>query len=364
MELMVQKLTDREDKNYNGIDLAKFICSVLVVAIHFAPFGTYDSYELNQYIDFWVQNFLCRIAVPIFFVSSGFFLFKKMSLHCIHYSLIRSYLFRILRLYLIWSAIYFPLSMYLIINTERDIVKAFVTYGRNFIFIGSFMQLWYLNALLVAVSIVSLLLYCKISPKVILFISFVFYFVGLFAQSWFGFIMPIRSHYPDLWEVLKSLETLILTTRNGLFEGFLFVSIGLCIAFYPVKIKHSYAGFCISFALMFVEVFILHSLDFIRAYDMYLFMVPATYFGFSIIRDMGLKDNAIYATLRVLSSLVFYIHGWTGTVTRKILENVNESISHSFLGFLIIIAVTLFFANVIMAVSHNSRLKWIKNLYG
>ena len=66
MELMVQKLTDREDKNYNGIDLAKFICSVLVVAIHFAPFGTYDSYELNQYIDFWVQNFLCRIAVPIF----------------------------------------------------------------------------------------------------------------------------------------------------------------------------------------------------------------------------------------------------------------------------------------------------------
>lgn len=60
---------------YYCVDLVKFICSILVVMIHVAPFGVNNNvYTLFNY---GIQHYLARIAVPFFFVPQGVFCSKN-----------------------------------------------------------------------------------------------------------------------------------------------------------------------------------------------------------------------------------------------------------------------------------------------
>ena len=83
--------------NYNGIDLCKFLCAIMVLIIHVPPFQGEIS-EGRGYINFFLQEYLCRLAVPFYFISSGFFLFRKMPVDQLDAEVIKGYCFKILRL--------------------------------------------------------------------------------------------------------------------------------------------------------------------------------------------------------------------------------------------------------------------------
>ena len=51
------------------IDLAKFIASLLIIGIH-ANIGS----DINDTLRFLVVDILCRLAVPFYAVSTGYFL--------------------------------------------------------------------------------------------------------------------------------------------------------------------------------------------------------------------------------------------------------------------------------------------------
>ena len=60
-------------KRFNKlIDDLRIIAAILVVAIHTAPL-----FEYNEFISYFITNIIGRLAVPYFFVLSGYFLFKK-----------------------------------------------------------------------------------------------------------------------------------------------------------------------------------------------------------------------------------------------------------------------------------------------
>lgn len=54
--------------NYNAIDIAKFVMALLVVAIH-----THPENEIENKLILDIINCIYSIAVPFFFVASGFF---------------------------------------------------------------------------------------------------------------------------------------------------------------------------------------------------------------------------------------------------------------------------------------------------
>lgn len=59
-------------KQYNSLDLMKFISAILIIVLHTSPFQSY-----NALISFGLRNVVTIIAVPFFFCTSGFLLLKS-----------------------------------------------------------------------------------------------------------------------------------------------------------------------------------------------------------------------------------------------------------------------------------------------
>ena len=62
-----------ERKTYYALDVAKFISAFLVVCIHTGPLLDVDATG-----NFILVQILARLAVPFFFVASGFLFFRKL----------------------------------------------------------------------------------------------------------------------------------------------------------------------------------------------------------------------------------------------------------------------------------------------
>jgi serine/alanine racemase len=348
----------------------KFFCSILVVMIHFAPFGVQEDLTVFNCLNHFLQGYLTRIAVPFFFVCTGFFLYQDVDFDNFSFKQTKKYVVRLFRMYIIWSIIwsiiYLPLSIKGLIGDEKGIFHAILSYIRDFIFKGSYKHLWYLNATIFAVLLISFLMYRKVSIRRIIVGAFVLYVIGLFDQSWYGIIKPLRELMPSIWLVLHIAKKIIVTTRDGLFEGFLFISIGMLFANNKINIskRQSIKGFIISMILMFAEFMILDYFNLAREYDTYLFLVPSTIFGFAVISQIRLSDSKIYKKLRTLSSLIFYLHMWVGTI----ISNTNirifgKSFWETSACFVVTLCITVMVSLVVMSLSEARGLEWSKKLY-
>lgn len=92
----VMEARNSEQENLT-IDIMKFLMAILVVGIHTSPF----SFKI------WLDRgfgIITRLCVPFFFATSAYYFFlRERSL--------KSYLLRILELYVIWSLIYLPFDI-------------------------------------------------------------------------------------------------------------------------------------------------------------------------------------------------------------------------------------------------------------
>ena len=270
-----------EKKNYNGIDLMKFICIFFIISIHTSPFPVDTSSMIFKYMNFYFKNTIGRVAVPLFFVASSFLLFRKMKEN-LDFEVFKKYIKRLFSLYLIWTAVYLPLIIEKIINAE-SIGVGITNFLKKFIFDGSYLHLWYLPSLIVAISILYFLLKKKVNIKNIIIIAIVLYVLGLLAQSWFGIIRPLKTISPFIWNILLKVKEVIFTTRNGLFEGFIFVVLGYLFATkeFNLNIKKNIIGIMVFAGVLVIEASALKLLNITRLYDMYLSLIPLSFFIFN-----------------------------------------------------------------------------------
>ena len=85
----------------------------------------------------WKLGGLVRAAVPYFFIVSGYFLFRKLNGHQKDdLKTIRRWIFRILKMYLIWTAIYLPFTIYGFIQDDLSLKQGIFVFGRNLLFVG------------------------------------------------------------------------------------------------------------------------------------------------------------------------------------------------------------------------------------
>ena len=207
-------------EQFRGVDAVKFIMAVCVIILH-----THPLEGINHTLNFITADVLGRIAVPFFFMATGFLLAqRKGDGYFFGIDHVKKYVYRILKLYIIWTAIYLPVIIYKnIIDSGEGLRYGILTSIRDFIFVGSYGHLWYLPATAVGVAAVFFLTE-KIGERWSGILLFFLFLAGLLAQSYYGLLEMWTGGGGLVWNALRLLKKVMVTTRNGIFFGsFLFI---------------------------------------------------------------------------------------------------------------------------------------------
>lgn len=328
-------------ENYNGIDIGRFLCAILVFIVHIPILRLSLDDPASGFaleFNFVFQKFLCRVAVPFYFVSSSFFLFKKMPKDKLDIERVKNYCFKIFRLIGVWSVL---------------------------LFVGDQGHLWYLGATIVAVVFLSIFLYHQVNIKWLVLIAAVLYIWGAFGDAYFGFIKPFVSEgmAGNLYNIYKFV---VGESRNGFFMGFPFVLMGFIFAQGKINLKPaiSLIGFFVSLVCLGCEVFILKYNDIPIDYNMYIFLLPTIFFMFAFASSVSLKNRPIYLKLRTAGVLIYFSHLIIDSFITFSIDFIYGilSINLAQFQFLISLTVTLLFAFGIERLSRKEKFTWINLL--
>lgn len=149
-------------KSYPDLDIAKLIMALLVVEIHTKPLFDLGS----GLVDAVVSGIDC-VAVPFFFIASGFLCFNSLSAADFGERVsagsarVRSTIKRQLSLYATWTVILLPLALFGACLRDWGVLEAFAHLARGALLVGEndfAWSLWYLLANVVAFSLVYIML--------------------------------------------------------------------------------------------------------------------------------------------------------------------------------------------------------------
>ena len=254
-------------RQYASIDIARYVSALLVVCIHTFPF-----LEISETFNTYFIHTVCRLAVPFFFTTSGFFFFRNYDSENedLNETRLKKALIRLFRIYLIWTIIYLPYTIFDYTHTGFHI-KYLFTYVRDFFLNGSYYHLWFLPALMLA-DVIVYCLYKKKGLNFTLLITFILYFVGYLINVY----TPIWESIPGVSFFFGFFTKTLSTARNGIFFGPMFIAIGLLLSRtrrLPKKV--SLIGFLISFVLFFAEVSLYRHFGILRDLtSMYICLIP------------------------------------------------------------------------------------------
>lgn len=288
------------------LDLFRIVASLLVVAIHIAPFEM-----ISANADLAFTYIFGRIAVPFFFMVTGYFVLGEYlgeegsSFGTKHFGKIKRYLVKIIQIYLFSIVLYLPVGIYAGNYNGLKIDDIF----RMLLFDGTFYHLWYFPACIVGILVV-----CTINEllkkankqrksEVILIVSAFLYLIGLLGDSWYGIISKY-SILKGFYDIIFSVSSY---TRNGIFLAPLFLTLGIFAGNVKLTDKKKIQYGCLAVtALVFMELegFFLHKLDLCRHDSMYLFLPAAMYFMFAFLR----QDSKEYKELRLISTWIYILH--------------------------------------------------------
>ncbi len=236
------------------------------------------------------------------------------------------------------------------------------------LFVGYY-HLWYLLSTIVAVVIIGYALHKKVKIEKIVIGGVILYIIGLLGHSYFELVRPLENTF--VWTLLKGYNAIFLTTRNGFFEGILFVGMGALFAYKRVKLKISVAwiGFGISMVCLLLEALMVYALKLYRGGDMYACLAPAVFFLFYIVSHMDIKATKFTAGLRTYSVLIYFVHVWWLTVTAVInricgkVLGVSDFTMHSLLRFVIVLTGAVVTSALIIKLQQYKPFRWLKKIY-
>lgn len=319
-----KNITKRE--NYCAIDLCKLIMSICVVAIHTQPLKNCNDSFVNE-----VCHYFVNLAVPFFFIASGFLLGKKLSQpYCSenNISAYKKYLFKNIRLFVTWTLIYLPLAIYYFCSVDASLLKSVCLYARNLIFMGEQYNSWHLWYLLSTIyTAIALLIFCKVklTNKKLLVVS-IFFLILSVSLSWF---VGLESDLPQILEIFKNIIRLTIATGR-IFRGAYFIPIGILIS--KIKVKKLYSG------IVFLVTVILGII--IPFYPGKEFLLGVTALSlFMLVSTINIKPSPIYTYFRKMSTIIYFTHMYVWSFYYKIVYNEKTFGIDSFIATTLICVV-------------------------
>ena len=329
-------------QQYPVVDVVKYICALLVVSIHVAPLTSFfDEIQIARYLNYGIKNCVARVAVPFFFASAGFFLFRKIDTDHFDINVPKNYVFKLLQLLGVWTVL---------------------------LFAGAKGHLWYMSELIIAVCILSLLLNKSVSLQKIALLAAFLYLIGLLGEPYFALLKPLRSiKFIDY--TIEAYYSIFKTTRNGLFMGFPFLCLGGIIEKKNVSMKpfHAFLGFLVSMIALLCEAFLVRILELPKDVNMYIFVVPVVFFLLVFSVNVSVKPSRMYYSLRNVGIIVYFGHLFVYRGILLVWEVVERlsgvDLDNSLLNYLLTITLATGLGIVIDALSKKEKFSYLKYLY-
>ncbi len=327
-----------KNKSYAGLDYFRIVAALLVIAIHTSPLLSYSDTA-----DFVLTRIIARVAVPFFFMVSGFFLISRGNYG---FDKLEIFLKRTALIYGIAILIYIPLNIY---NGYFSMNSLLPNMVKDIVFDGTMYHLWYLPASMIGGSIAWFLVK-KLGLKKSMIITAILYIIGMFGDSYYG----ISEKLPLLKNLYKCIFAVSDYTRNGIFFAPVFFVLGGIISVKSIRmsLKNSIIGLFISFTLMLCEGILLHHFGVQRHDSMYLMLLPCMYFLFVSLTFW--KGHRI-KLLRTSSLIVYIIHPMMIVIVRmvsKILGLEAVFVENS-IGHYLSVSIASVLASVIMILVFN-----------
>ncbi|MDE7435910.1 MAG: serine racemase VanT catalytic subunit [Lachnospiraceae bacterium] len=317
------------NKNYGALDVFRVIAAFLVVAIHTSPLTSFSAEA-----DFFLTRVVARLAVPFFFLVTGYFVLGKQFAGrypspCL--SSVSGYLRKILVMYGAAILIYIPIGIYA--GHYKELSASALL--RMLIFDGTFYHLWYFSAL-----ILGILLLCFLrrflSARACTAAVFVLYVLGLLGDSYWGLI----EHVPGISAAYEWCFQIFSYTRNGIFLAPLFLWMGARIAGQQIRPTDSRiipaAGFALTLALMTAEGFLLRYFEWQRHDSMYLLLPVCAYFLYRLLLTGNIPSKQ---RLRAVSSWIYILHPALIVLLRGIAKPLHATtllVDNSLIHYLIV----------------------------
>ena len=320
--------------NYQAVDLAKFFFCVCILFRHT---GAYHEIPCSWYF----QHMLFCLAVPFFFVASGFFLGRKIwnSAPDQLPQIAKGYVNRLLYPYIIFTVINSIFAGRDLLAGGESIKWTCLRLARAAIFYP-YGALWYVWA-----SIIGCILLCwfikKNKLKLAMILGLLSYIFALLCNSYYFVIEG--TIFQRIADIYLKITT---SARNGFFVGLLLLGIGVCLARHEQALHERKnvirAAVClaVSFLVLFSEVSFIQNKTFADDHSLFiaqLVVIPSLLVLLMNVKNCGLKPQ--YTTLlRNMSTGIYFIHRPVLTVFRYFLAFIGCEMS-GILQFIILFAV-------------------------
>lgn len=218
---MTNKNKDKKTQSDICIDLLKVICAFLIVLLH-----TY-CHDTNSTID-WIHDILCNIAVPFFFIVSGYYFTDGLKKSESPTLFIRKYLKRMGTMYLFWTIITLPVAWYKIIGISYHgaaIWFKILYLIRLFFLTGSLGIYWYILSLIYG----CIMLYWA-------FLHNKIWILSTFAIICFSYGLVYDAGWLDGTMGYHIIHVIWGSTRNVFNIGLLYLIIGFLLNRHKTKI--------------------------------------------------------------------------------------------------------------------------------
>jgi hypothetical protein len=322
-----------KNKTNSVFDVLKILLSLMVIIIH--------GKVLNYIALPWI-----RMAVPLFFMMSSYFVFKKLNKETEEKQkteIVKKFITRNLKLYLIWFIILLPITLshrgYI---TYYGYIKGFFVMVRDFFTFGTFPSSWYIMAL---VEGFIMIYFCskKVNNKILLIYSLIMYFaITVISADDFVF----ASGYPHFFNVIFPRP------HTCLFVSFLGITIGKMFADKEIKYNR-----IINLIVLIISGILLYLEWRTYVYRIcYIALIPFVVSIFNIalnIKPFTIKGSMF---LRKSSTIIYVTHGSFIYIYNKLLL-----IENMYLVMIITLISSLIVTVIIDKLSN--YIKFLKNAY-
>ncbi len=251
-----------------------------------------------------------KLAVPFFFISSGFLLGKKMGQSFYEensFNILHHYLRKTIKLYVIWSIVYLPLAIwdYIYISKDTQIIKVVLRYIRDLLFVGQHYNswiLWYLLSTIYTLIFLIFLFKKRIRFSIILIICGS---IGIFGSTGLTWIVNNSDKLNTYLQIVSKL--IGYSIMNGrILKGLFYIPLGIYLYQNRLSLYKAIITFIVGFCFMLLgnENIWIEEIG----------MAVCSLGLFNVVINISLRDSEKYVLFRVLSRVMYFSHLWIWSV--------------------------------------------------